>query len=78
MKHCGTQTIETKRILLRRFSGDDAEAMYQNWASDPDVTEFLTWSPHTSIKVSQEILADWVVAYEKDNYYHWAKVWNEV
>lgn len=36
MKHCGTQTIETKRILLRRFSEDDAEAMYQNWASDPD------------------------------------------
>ena len=49
MKHCGTQTIETKRILLRRFSEDDAEAMYQNWASDPDVTQFLTWPPHTSI-----------------------------
>ena len=29
MKHCGTQTIETKRILLRRFSEDDAEAMCQ-------------------------------------------------
>ena len=40
MKHCGTQTIENKRILLRRFSEDDAEAMYQIWASDPDVTQF--------------------------------------
>ena len=77
MKHCGTQTIETKRILLRRFSEDDAEAMYQNWASDPDVTQFLTWPPHTSIKVSQEILEDWVAAYEKDNYYHWAIVLKE-
>ena len=77
MKHCGTQTIETKRILLRRFSEDDAEAMFQNWASDPDVTQFLTWPPHTSIKVSQEILEDWVAAYEKDNYYHWAIVLKE-
>ena len=77
MKHCGTQTIETKRILLRRFSEDDAEAMYQNWASDPDVTQFLTWPPHTSIKVSQEILEDWVAAYEKDNYYHWAIILKE-
>ena len=77
MKHCGTQTIETKRILLRRFSEDDAEAVYHNWASDPDVTQFLTWPPHTSIKASQEILEDWVAAYEKDNYYHWAIVLKE-
>ena len=77
MKHCGTQTIETKRILLRRFSEDDAEAVYHNWASDPDVTQFLTWPPHTSIKVSQEILEDWVAAYEKDNYYHWAIILKE-
>ena len=43
MKHCGTQTIETERLILRRFSVDDAEAMYRNWASDPEVTQFLTW-----------------------------------
>ena len=42
MKHCGTQSIETERLVLRRFSIDDAEAMYINWASDPEVTKYLT------------------------------------
>ena len=38
MKHCGTQVIETERLILRRFSIDDAEAMYRNWASDPKLS----------------------------------------
>ena len=37
MKHCGTQRLETDRLILRRFVIEDAEAMYQNWASDDEV-----------------------------------------
>ena len=29
MLHCGTQSISTERLILRRFSIDDAEAMYK-------------------------------------------------
>ncbi len=47
MKHCGTQSIETERLVLRRFSIDDAEAMYRNWASDPEVTKYL--NPHSGM-----------------------------
>lgn len=28
MEHCGTWTLETARLLLRRFTLDDAAAMY--------------------------------------------------
>ena len=41
MQHCGTQTIETERLILRRFRPEDADAMYRNWASDPEVTKYL-------------------------------------
>ena len=41
MNHCGTQKLETDRLILRRFTHDDAEAMYKNWASDEEVTKFL-------------------------------------
>ena len=34
MKHCGTQELETERLVLRRLSIDDSEMMYNNWASD--------------------------------------------
>ncbi|MBR3561370.1 MAG: GNAT family N-acetyltransferase [Oscillospiraceae bacterium] len=74
MKHCGTKTIETGRLVLRQFSVDDAHAMYQNWASDPDVTRYLTWSTYTNVEDSRAVLADWVAAYEKANYYMWAIV----
>ena len=53
MNHCGTKQIETKRLILRRFRSDDSIAMYENWASDPEVTKFLTWPTHTTIDVSK-------------------------
>lgn len=42
MKHCGTQRLETERLILRRFVIEDADAMYKNWASDDEVTKYLT------------------------------------
>lgn len=72
MKHCGTQTIETDRLILRKFEKEDAAAMYKNWASDPEVTKFLTWPAHTSIEVSKWVTNDWANSYKDDNYYQWA------
>ncbi len=41
MTNKGTVTLETERLLLRQFMPGDAEAMYRNWASDPEVTRFM-------------------------------------
>ena len=60
MNHCGTQLIETGRLVLRQFSIDDAQAMYQNWASDPEVVKYLTWPAHSSIDVTKAIIEDWI------------------
>jgi len=48
MNHKGTETLETERLLLRRFSESDAEAVFRNWASDDEVTKYLTWPSHKS------------------------------
>lgn len=42
MEHKGTVTLETERLILRRFQLEDAQAMYRNWAADDEVTKFLT------------------------------------
>ncbi len=68
----GTQAIQTERLLLRRFTPADAEAMFQNWANDPMVTRYVTWPPHGSLAVTQELLASWCQAYERDDNYNWA------
>ncbi len=72
MKHCGTCKIETERLILRRFVPEDYLSMYNNWASDPDVSKFLTWPTHTDAEVSRKIVTGWVNSYENDNYYQWA------
>ncbi|MBQ4537654.1 MAG: GNAT family N-acetyltransferase [Lachnospiraceae bacterium] len=74
MKHCGTKQIETNRLILRRFKRDDVTAMYENWASDPEVTKYLTWPTHTSTEVTKMVLEDWINSYEKEDYYQWAIV----
>lgn len=35
MKHCGTQELETGRLLLRQLTIDDSEMMFNNWAATP-------------------------------------------
>ena len=70
--HKGTQAIETERLILRRFRMDDAQAMYDRWASDPEVTRFLTWPPHADVGVTKQLLTIWTNAYEKADTYQWA------
>ena len=72
MKHCGTQLIETERLVLRPFVLSDYIPMYNNWASDPEVSKFLTWPTHTDIEISRKITENWVKSYKNDNYYQWA------
>ena len=78
MKHLGTKTIETSRLILRRFALEDAPAMHANWASDPEVTKFLTWPPHASVDVSRMVLDGWVKAYDDPHTYLWAIVPKEL
>ena len=54
--HTGTQTLETPRLVLRRFTAADAEAMFANWANDPAVTEHLTWFPHGKVENTRALL----------------------
>ena len=78
MYHCGTNTIITERLILRRFTAEDAPAMFRNWANDPEVTKYLTWPPHASVDVTENLLHTWVENYEHPDYYQWAIVLKEL
>lgn len=39
--------------------------MYRNWASDPEVTKYLTWQPHTSIDVTLQQIDSLISKYEE-------------
>ncbi len=47
--------LQTKRLILRPWSEDDAEELYK-YASDPEVGPPAGWKPHTSVENSREII----------------------
>ena len=71
-------TLETKRLILRRFTIEDAKYMFKNWANDSEVTKYLTWPTHSDISVSEMVLNSWIPQYEKSEYYHWAVILKEL
>ena len=75
MNKTGTKTIETPRLLLRRFTIEDADDMYDNWASDPEVTRYLTWPTHTDVETTRALLEDWVAKYADGAWFNWAIEW---
>ena len=77
LKHKGTKTLETSRLILRRACSADAEPMFHNWANDPDVTKYLTWPSHENMNVTRSIVTSWVESYHKEDYYHWMIVLKE-
>jgi len=74
MNHKGTTIIETERLILRPFTMADADPMYRNWASDPEVTKFLTWPAHSSTQVSEKVLESWCPSNADVENYQWAIV----
>ena len=78
LTHKGTQTIESSRLILRRAVRDDAEPMFRNWASDPEVTKYLTWPTYEKVETAYQILDLWASEYEKPDYYQWMIVLKEL
>lgn len=71
MKHCGTQTLETPRLLLRPLRMDDCEMMFNNWAGDAEITRYLRWDAHPNWAYTAELLNEWEKHYAEPNYYQW-------
>ena len=75
MKNLGTKTLHTKRLTLRAFHESDAEEMFKNWANDPEVTKYMTWTPHGDVSVTRQLLALWEEEAKKPDTYNWAMVY---
>ncbi len=64
-------TLRTERLILRSMRTSDAFDMYE-YACREDVTEFLLWSPHSSVADTREYLAYIEKRYATCDFYDWA------
>jgi lincosamide nucleotidyltransferase A/C/D/E len=67
-----SDTWYTPRLRARRPRLDDAEAIFQGWATDPDVTRFLTWRPHQRSKETRDFLVRCLDAWDTRSRRVWA------
>ncbi len=74
LNNIGTTTLETERLILRKFHITDAQDMFDNWAKNPTVCKFLTWEHHDCVETTQKVLTSWINAYETETQYNWAIV----
>ncbi len=44
------------RVQLRRPALHDAEALFDNVTSEPQVTRYLSWRPHTDVQETREVV----------------------
>jgi len=51
----GDMTLETKRLILRRWEDSDAENLYK-YAKDPDIGPIAGWPAHQSIEESRDVI----------------------
>jgi ribosomal-protein-alanine N-acetyltransferase len=78
MNHLGTKELETKRLLLRRFTINDSELMYKNWTNDDDVTHFLSWPTHQDVNDTKNILEKWITNYSENDFYQWVIILKDI
>lgn len=74
MTHKGTVTLITERLILRRFTIDDADAMFRNYFSDPVAVSTSRYSLHENADVTRETIAQYVIEYKNLDCYNWAIV----
>jgi RimJ/RimL family protein N-acetyltransferase len=66
------EILETERLRLRRAVMEDAEAIFMEYAQDPEVTKYLTWRPHRKVETVYEFLRLAMESWENGGAFQWA------
>jgi len=68
--------LYTKSLILKKMTLKDAEDLFE-YASDPEVTKYVTWAPHKSIDDSIDFLKSVLRRYENNEVSEWGIVYKE-
>jgi len=74
---CGTQKIETERLILRPFQQDDVLSVLNNWAGDEEVQKMYGEPVYNSPEKVKGLLEKYIVSYNSDFTFRWAVIEKE-
>lgn len=67
-------TLETERLILRDLRESDAKEVFENWASDDEVSRYVRWSTHKQIEETKEYIRNEIKRCKNEDYYTWGIV----
>lgn len=59
------ETLETKRLRLRKPKLSDAEHIFAAYGQDPAVAHYMIWRPHTELKQTVEFVRGCLESWER-------------
>lgn len=68
MKKIETKRLKTDRLILRKFEEKDYKGMFDNWASDYEVTKYVRFTPHKSYDDTKKVINKWINKYETGSF----------
>lgn len=58
----------TNRLKLRPRREDDSAMIFEKWAQDPDITKYMTWTPHQSIQETKQHAKSCISGWDNKSY----------
>jgi len=63
--------LYTDRLHLRYVTEADTQRIFDCWASDPEVSRYVTWNAHPNIEVTKGYVGFILEEYKKADTYRW-------
>ena len=54
IKPHGTAELRTERLVLRRYTMEDAEELHHYLGSDPAMSQYSGWNPYETLEMARE------------------------
>ncbi len=66
-----TPILETERLLLRPFTIEDTQEVFECWESDADVARYMMWESHNDIEKTKKFIEYELSMLSIDKWYRW-------
>jgi ribosomal-protein-alanine N-acetyltransferase len=65
------KTLKTERLRLRKVKPSDAEAIFREYAQDPEVTKYVSWRAHRSVDETRDYVRACLLAWDTGKAFNW-------
>jgi ribosomal-protein-alanine N-acetyltransferase len=65
------KSLKTPRLRLRKVKPSDAEAIFREYAQDPEVTRYVSWQAHQNIEQTRDYVRSCLQAWDTGKAFNW-------